>query len=231
MRLRGGIIAAGDGQRLRDSGFTMPKPLVPVAGVPLIEAVVRGFEAAGIESLVIIVNERAAECVEFVRRRFRRLDVDFIVKTTASSLESFRLVIERAAADRVLVSTVDAWCPRPEFVRFAAAAAARPADATVLGVTPFVADERPLWVRIGGDGRVVEIGGAAGDAVTAGYYLVPERVRRLTPPPDLGRLRDFLRWIAERGEPLFAERIPRVVDVDRASDVALAEAEAGAAPA
>src|SRR5207245_2545304 len=42
----GGIIAAGDGSRLRAAGFAMPKPLVPVAGVPLIEWVIGNFVAA-----------------------------------------------------------------------------------------------------------------------------------------------------------------------------------------
>ena len=39
-----------------------------------------------------------------------------------------------------------------------------------------------------------------------------------------GRLRDFLRWIVERGEPVYGLSIPVVVDVDRAEDVELAEA-------
>ena len=34
--LLGGIIAAGEGSRLRQAGWIVPKPMVPVAGVPLI---------------------------------------------------------------------------------------------------------------------------------------------------------------------------------------------------
>src|SRR5262249_13953014 len=151
--LMGGIIAAGEGRRLRRDGFTVPKPLVPVAGVPLIESVVANFAAAGISPVVIIVNEREGDCVDRVRRRFPRLAIDFIVKTTASSLESFGEVTG-AADGRILVSTVDAWCRPTDFARFASAAAARPAEATVLAVTPLVADEKPLWVDLDGAGRV-----------------------------------------------------------------------------
>jgi NDP-sugar pyrophosphorylase family protein len=87
--VKGGIIAAGAGVRLRQAGWTMPKPLVPVAGMPLIEHVIRNFLAAGISSLVIIVNEQARECADWVRSRFPDLDLEIIVKTTDSSLESF----------------------------------------------------------------------------------------------------------------------------------------------
>jgi NDP-sugar pyrophosphorylase family protein len=222
-RLAGGIIAAGEGSRLRQSGYAMPKPLVPIAGVPLIESVIRNFRAARIGPLVIIVNEQELPCVDWVRNRFPDLDVDFIVKTTASSLESFGEVIRRHPGDRMLVSTVDAWCVEADFVRFVQAAARRPADATVLAVTPLIADEKPLRVVMAPDGRVKALGGDAGDLVTAGMYLVPETVRELTPPPGLGRLREFLSWLVRSGAPVFGEIIEQVVDVDRADDVALAE--------
>ena len=45
--MRGGIIAAGEGSRLRQAGYTEPKPLVPVAGTPLIERVIGNFLAGG----------------------------------------------------------------------------------------------------------------------------------------------------------------------------------------
>ena len=222
-RLAGGIIAAGEGSRLRQSGYAMPKPLVPIAGVPLIESVIRNFRAARIGPLAIIVNEQELPCVDWVRNRFPDLDVDFIVKTTASSLESFGEVVRRHPGGRMLVSTVDAWCVEADFVRFVQAAARRPADATVLAVTPLIADEKPLRVIMAPDGRVTAIGGDSGDLVTAGMYLVPETVRELPPPPGLGRLREFLAWLVRSGAPVFGEVIEQVVDVDRADDVALAE--------
>ena len=85
MRCRGGIIAAGEGSRLRATGFSMPKPLVPVAGVPLIEWVIGNFRTAGITSLVMIVNEQSHACRDWVQSRFPDLDIEVIVKTTASS--------------------------------------------------------------------------------------------------------------------------------------------------
>jgi NDP-sugar pyrophosphorylase family protein len=219
---RGGIIAAGDGTRLRAGGYAMPKPLVPVGGIPLIEAVIRNFTAAGIESLVVIVNEQSRACVEWVRRRFAALDVDFIVKTTRSSLESFLEVGARLGGGPALVSTVDAWCRPADFARFVDAARRRLPDGSVLGVTPLVADEKPLWVSIDAGGRITRLGDGAGPLVTAGFYLLSAAARAEAPPPDLERLRDYLGWLVRR-HPLYAEVIDRVVDVDRPDDVALAE--------
>jgi len=221
--LRGGIIAAGEGSRLRADGFAGPKPLVPVAGVPLIESVITNFLAAGVTSLVIIVNDEGRACVDRVRARFPQVALDFIVKTTASSLESFGEVNGRLGPGRALISTVDAWCRPGDFVRFVEAARRRPADASILAVTPFVADEKPVWVDLDAGGRIVALGGASGTQVTAGVYMLSERARAASPPP-LGRFREFLAWLFEHGEPLFGETIETVVDVDRASDVALAEA-------
>src|SRR5262249_44164859 len=163
--------------------------------VPLIESTIRNLRAARVGPLAIIVNEQERDCVDWIRRRFPDLAVEFIVKTTQSSLESFGEVIRRHPGGRMLVTTVDAWCVESDFVRFVDAAARRPIDATILAVTPLVADEKPLRVIMAADGRIREIGSDAGDLVTAGMYLVPESVRTFTPPPGLGRLRDFLKWL------------------------------------
>ncbi len=219
----GGIIAAGEGSRLRQAGWTVPKPLVPVAGVPLIASVIRNFQTAGIAPLRIIVNEDEQECVDWVRGQFPAIDIEFIVKTTASSLESFRRVIAGPGDGRIVMSTVDAWCAAEDFARFVEAALRRPPEAVVLAVTPLVDDEKPLWVDLDAGGRVTRIGENRGAKVTAGMYVVPSHLRRSAIPPGLGRLREYLAWLHRSGETMYGEVVERVVDVDRAEDVALAE--------
>lgn len=206
--LAGGIIAAGEGSRLRGAG--VPKPLVEVGGVPLIERAIRNFEAAGIDRLVVVFNESETDCRDFVRQRFPHVEV--ILKTTASSYETFVLVHE-ALGERAVISTVDAVCPAADFVRFVRAAERR--DGVVLALTPFVDDERPLWVDVAPDGRINRIGGTSGNAVTAGIYVVPPEL----PSGDFGRLREFLAALASQ----FGEMIEKVVDVDRPEDVVVAE--------
>jgi NDP-sugar pyrophosphorylase family protein len=224
----GAVIAAGEGSRLKALG--VPKPLVEVGGVPLIDHVLGNFEAAGIASVAVIVNEAEKDVAALVRARHGRLVSRIVVKSTRSSLESFREMLAEATPGRLLVSTVDAYCPREEFVRFVERARELPAASTVLGVTRFVDDEKPLWVTLAAGeesprgGRVTVVGGASGDAVTAGIYVFPERVRKMTIPGELGRLRDFLAWLAKSGEEIHAVEIPKVVDVDRVEDLAEAQA-------
>jgi NDP-sugar pyrophosphorylase family protein len=222
----GAVIAAGEGSRLASLGVA--KPLVEVGGVPLIAHVLGNFEAAGITSAAVIFNEAEKDCAALVRERFGKLVSKIVVKTTHSSLESFREILAAAPPGRLLVSTVDAFCPRKEFLRFVRRAEALPPRATVLAVTRYVHDEKPLWVTATRSGRVTVVGGASGGAVTAGIYVFPEKVRRLGIPPSLGRLRDCLGWLAESGEPIEAVDIPKVVDVDRAEDLAAAEQLAAA---
>ena len=217
----GGVIAAGKGSRLK--GLGVPKPMVEVAGVPLIEHVLTNFQAAGIVSAAVIFNSSEEGCAAYVRERFATLVSKVVVKTTRSSLESFRQILGAAPKGRLLVSTVDAFCPREDFLRFVRLAAKAPSDATVLAVTGFVEDEKPLWVTTTRKGRVTVVGGASGDAVTAGIYVVPERVRRMGIPSSLPRLRDFLAWLCKSGEPMQALEIGKVVDVDRAEDLEIAE--------
>jgi NDP-sugar pyrophosphorylase family protein len=224
LALTGGIIAAGEGSRLHRAGIMTPKPMVPVAGVPLIASVIGNFVAAGIHSIRIIVNESERDCADFVRSHFSTIDTDLIVKTTASSLESFVEVAAAREGGRMLVSTVDAWCAEADFVRFVDAARRRPIEATVLAVTPLVADEKPLWVSVDDRSRITALGGTSGNLVTAGMYLVSSKVRRTAPPTGLGRLREYLGWLHRSGEPMYGEVVQTVVDVDRPEDVLLAEA-------
>ena len=229
----GGILAAGEGSRLLADGWTMSKPMVTVEGVPLIEHVIGNFLAAGIETIAVIFNENEKHCAAFVKARFPSANIRVLVKTTASSWESYREIAAMLPPERALLSTVDAFCLRGDFLEFVRRASDAPPEQTILAVTPFVADEKPLWATVEESGRITALGGLSGNAVTAGMYVFPERVRSLKPAPGIGRLREYLGWLVDRGEPVQGLSIRTVVDVDRGEDVALAEtlAATGAAPA
>jgi len=53
------ILAGGRGTRLRPYTVTLPKPLVPVADMPILEIIIRQLVAAGFGSATIAVNHQA----------------------------------------------------------------------------------------------------------------------------------------------------------------------------
>jgi len=87
-----GIIAAGEGSRFKKSGIHVHKPLIPVAGFPLIGHTLRNLEALGVGRVVVIFNETESDCAAWVGENFPSIQFEFIVKSTKSSFESFRRV-------------------------------------------------------------------------------------------------------------------------------------------
>ena len=60
------ILAAGLGTRLRPLTDRIPKPLIPIGGVPLLERIARRLIAAGADRLIINVHQHAAQIERFV---------------------------------------------------------------------------------------------------------------------------------------------------------------------
>jgi MurNAc alpha-1-phosphate uridylyltransferase len=65
------VLAAGLGQRMRPLSDNKPKPLVEVAGKPLIDHVLDRLAAAGVERAVVNVHYRAEQIIEHVAPRKR----------------------------------------------------------------------------------------------------------------------------------------------------------------
>lgn len=63
------ILAAGLGTRLRPITATIPKCLVPINGVPLLELWLRACEQAGVESVLINTHYFAERVEEFISSR------------------------------------------------------------------------------------------------------------------------------------------------------------------
>lgn len=61
------IFAAGLGTRLKPLTDRMPKALVPVAGRPMLEHVIRKLKAAGFNEIVINVHHFAGQIIDFLR--------------------------------------------------------------------------------------------------------------------------------------------------------------------
>lgn len=229
--MKAGIIAAGLGERLRDAGIATPKPLVTVAGRALVDHVLDAVAAAGIEDVVCIFNaEPAGDAVEaHCRRRGRGPRLEILRRTTPSSMESLFAIAPHLGAAAAVVLTVDAVFPAAVLRDFLQAAARHGEADVVLAATDFVDDEKPLRIALAGDGRVVALGAAAAASplVTAGFYVFHPRVFAdldAARGAGLTALRQWLGWLLERGHRLAGVPLGKTVDVDRAEDIAAAEA-------
>jgi NDP-sugar pyrophosphorylase family protein len=221
--IQGGIIAAGHGSRLWADGYRLSKPMVPVAGRPLIQLTLDRFRAAGIHRLSIIINDASEDCRAWLRANAGDFDLDLVVRTTPSSYASFRIIADRLRGAPAVITTVDSVMPVGDFCAFTRSAAALPDNVLALGVTEHVDDENPLWTTLDAESRIRHLGGTHGTHVTAGLYWLPAQ-HPAERTPDFARLRDYLGWLVAGPQPVYGIVLSRVFDVDRACDVAAAEA-------
>lgn len=229
--MKAGLIAAGLGERLQAGGIDTPKPLVRVAGTPLVDHVLDAVAAAGIAEVACIFNaEPAADAVEsHCRARGGGPRLTIVRRTTPSSMESLFTLAPHLGPERFLLLTVDAVFAPAVLRAFLAAAARHPDADAVLAVTDFIDDEKPLWAALDGDGRLTALGAAAAGSgwITAGFYVLHPRVFTAV---DAARragftaLRQFLAHLLARGDRLFGAPIGKTVDVDRPQDVVAADA-------
>ncbi len=227
--MKAAIIAAGQGERLRAAGFTQPKPLVPVAGMPLVDYAIAAIAAAGLDHVACIVNEQSHGIEEHCRQRWPELRFEFVRRTTPSSMESLFTLSPLLGDGRFVLLTVDAIFA-PQVLHTFLDAAAQHADAHgVLALSSFVDDEKPLWAQLAADGRIGALGdeARASGVVTAGFYvfdaaifaeMAAARAQRFT------ALRQFLRHLLARSYRIYGARVPKAVDVDRPEDIAVAAA-------
>lgn len=74
------IPVAGEGTRLRPHTHTVPKPLLRVAGKPILGHILDDVVDLGISGIVLIVGYRGREIVEYVRRNYD-IDVSVVEQT------------------------------------------------------------------------------------------------------------------------------------------------------
>ncbi len=237
-----GILAAGEGSRLK--GMGLPKPLVEVAGVPLIEWTLRGLKLAGVQTVACIVNENLRAVERFLLTGDFGLQVRVVVQTTQSSLFSLLALREFLEAGPFLLSTTDTILPLTDWAGFGEAAARiRHGDErngaldALLGVTDFVEDENPLWVELDerSEGGLVRAIGLEAERsrksevklITSGVYAfhpsIYDEAERIA-KKEGARLRHLLARLPEVGKRVGTYRFDKTIDVDRPEDLKAAEA-------
>jgi len=223
-----GIIAAGEGSRLKEENAGICKPLVKVNGIPLIERLFTLAENIDVDSINCIVNEESIEVHNYIENRKFKVRFNLIIKSTPSSLHSFYELSPLLKGDSFCLTTVDSIFNEEEFKTFLNAAGKENNFDGILAVTDFIDDEKPLCVETGDNMKILSFHDEAADHkyATGGIYFFKSDVSGLLEEAvnnNVMRLRNFLKQLLVNNYRLKAYPFSKMIDVDHPKDLAAAE--------
>jgi NDP-sugar pyrophosphorylase family protein len=225
-----GVIAAGDGQRLKEEGIKEPKPLIKVIGKTLLERVLDISGHYNFNSCNIIINEKFKKEVENsgVFEKYKGIRINCIYKSTPSSLHSLNELKPFLSGDSFCLMTIDSIFNKLEFDSFIKKTQEEKNSDGLIAVTNFVDDEKPLWVRVNNDNEIKGFSSSQekSEFVTGGIYYFGKGIIEKTDiaiSKNMQRLRNFLQYLTETGVNLKAFPFSKIIDVDHRSDIIEAE--------
>lgn len=224
------IISAGEGSRLSQEGVALPKPLVQLNGVAMIDRLIQIFVRNGADKVVIIINNESPLTKEHLAKLQAEATVplEVVVKTTPSSMHSFYELNSYLKDDKFCLTTVDTIFREEEFSTFIEAFKQSDKDG-YMAVTDFIDDEKPLYIS---KDEALNITGFHDEAISGCRYisggiycLTPTAVKTLHGCMEKGmsRMRNFQRQLVADGLKLKAYPFTKILDVDHASDIVKAE--------
>lgn len=224
------IISAGEGSRLSQEGVALPKPLVQLNGVAMIDRLIQIFMRNGADKVVVIINNESPLTKEHLTKLQAETSIplEVVVKTTPSSMHSFYELSSYLQDDKFCLTTVDTIFHEEEFATFIKAFKASDNDG-YMAVTDYIDDEKPLHISTD---EALNITGfhdvATPDChyISGGIYcLTPAAIKTLQGCMERGmaRMRNFQRQLVADGLKLKAYPFKKILDVDHADDIIKAE--------
>ncbi|MFZ4861729.1 nucleotidyltransferase family protein [Sphingobacterium sp. Mn56C] len=228
------IIAAGEGSRLREEGLAVPKPMLPLLGIPMIERLITIFAHQGATCVHVLINGQTPALKDYLNATMFAVPVRVSVQDTLSSLHSLEVLTQQNPDwESCVVTTTDTVFLEQDFSNYLAGFRASPDSDAYMGVTPFVDDESPLFVAVDSELQVrgfydLQDADAAGSAayVSAGIYgLRREALAAVYPcvASGISRMRNYQRSLLTAGLQVKAHVFGKVVDVDHVYDMTTAE--------
>ena len=223
------IIAAGEGSRLAQEGVKKPKPLVELNGEPMIGRLINVFTRCNAESISIIVNNEMKEVKAYLDTLNPGVPFNVVVKSTPSSMHSFFELSRVMKKGKFCLTTVATIFREDDFARYIAAFEADTVSDGMMAVTPFIEDEKPLYVDVDNNMNIRAFRDAAYEGarfISGGVYALNDKA--ITVLEDcmsrgIARMRNFQRALIDAGLSLKAYPIEKIVDVDHAGDIEVAE--------
>ena len=222
------IIAAGEGSRLKAESVELPKPLVKINNVPMIDRLLSIAIKNGAESISCITNEEFDEVHEFLRNKKLAIPFNLIIKSTPSSLHSFFALRPFLENKSFCLTTVDTIFREEEFKNFIYESESHKEYDGIIAITDFIDDEKPLCVEIDKDSRILKFEDSAVNLkyATGGlYYFSTNIFDEMQEVLEKGmmRLRNFLKTLVEKKYNIHAYRFSKMIDVDHYRDIVTAE--------
>ncbi len=223
------IIAAGEGSRLAQEGVAKPKPLVELQGEPMIGRLINIMLRCNAQSISIIVNEHMTEVREYLESLQLPVPLNLVVKTTPSSMHSFWHLSRVIPDGKFCLTTVDTIFREQDFKGYIDSFEADESHDGMWAVTPFVDDEKPLWVDVDEMMNITAFRDKRWEGskyVSGGVYAMTNQAFDVLDQcieQGISRMRNFQRALVEAGYKLQAYSIDKIVDVDHAGDIITAE--------
>jgi dTDP-glucose pyrophosphorylase len=153
-----------------------------------------------------------------------------VVKTTPSSMHSLWHLSRVIPQGKFCLTTVDTIFREEDFKGYIEAFEADQDHDGMWAVTPFVDDEKPLWVDVDDQMGITAFRDKAWDGaryVSGGVYAMTHEAFTVLDQcieQGISRMRNFQRALIDACKHLQAYSIDKIVDVDHAEDIATAEA-------
>jgi NDP-sugar pyrophosphorylase family protein len=182
------ILAAGYGMRLRPVTYTLPKPMVPLCGQPLLAWAIESLRGAGIRDFVVNLHHLPEPIERFLRERFGDATFQFSYEPeilgTGGAVRKVRSLLERDP---------EFFLVNGDTIQFPPYDALRATRNDVLAALTLRHPPRgdhftPVYFD---DGRVTGFGNGTGEALMfSGTHLISNRIFDYLPDKDFSGIID-----------------------------------------
>ena len=223
------IIAAGNGSRLKNEGFSKSKPLVNLNGETIIERLIRIFEKNNATTITIIINNESKELKQLLENKKLSIPLNIICKNTAGSLHSFIEIVQQSKEKEMCLSTVDSVFDEDEFQRYISEFEHQPEIDGLFAVTRYVEDEKPLWIATDKKHNIVEFSNCRTDNTTyvsGGIYCLRKRCLDLVSEAikcGFEQMRSYQQLLIDKKCMVKSFVFSKIIDIDHVEDIKTAQ--------
>ena len=202
----------------------------------MLSRLIRIFTKQEASEIIVIVNPQMPDVAGYAHwlkdagRATCPCTLTVLEKTTPSSMHSFWHLSQVIPKGKFCLTTVDTIFREDDFKGYIDAFDRNTDHDGMWAVTPFVDDEKPLWVDVDQQMNITAFRDKrwiGAKFVSGGIYAMTDHAFTVLDnciEQGISRMRNFQRALVENGHKLKAYSIDKIVDVDHAGDIATAEA-------